>query len=76
MLSVAAHNSRATTCLNGLENGLKTLCFNEDDIATKTLFKSKLQGGMANYCTNKFKQLVEDNNFTGITFDMDLLNPF
>lgn len=62
--------------LDGYENGLKMLSFNEVDIETKSIFKSKLQGGMANYCTDKFKVLVEAHNLTGIKFDIDLISPF
>ncbi|WP_159820618.1 hypothetical protein [Colwellia sp. 20A7] len=62
--------------LDGFENGLKTLCFDEADTVTKTIFKSKLQGGMTNYCTDKLKHLVEKNDLSGVKFDTDLLDYF
>lgn len=62
--------------LDGFENGLKTLSFDESDMIIKTIFKSKLQGGMKNYCTDRFKKLVEKNDLTGIKFDTDLLDHF
>jgi hypothetical protein len=62
--------------LDGFENGLKTLSFDKSDTVIKTIFKSKLQGGMINFCTDRFKELVEKNNLTGIKFDTDLLDHF
>lgn len=62
--------------LDGFEDGLKTLVFTESDTVIKTVFKSKLQGGRTNYCTDRFKELVEKNNLTGVKFDTDLVDPF
>jgi len=62
--------------LDGFENGLSTLHFNEDDIVSKSIFKSKLEGAMAIFCTDYFKELVEKNRLNGVVFDTNLLDIF
>ncbi|WP_441004010.1 hypothetical protein [Pseudocolwellia agarivorans] len=62
--------------LDGYEDGLKSLVFDNDDISGKLLFKSKLQGGLSIYCTDDFKNILSDNKLCGLTFSSDLLSPF
>ncbi|SBS30483.1 hypothetical protein MSP8886_01827 [Marinomonas spartinae] len=62
--------------LDGFEDGLETLHFDEDDIEPRFLFKSQLQGCSVLYATDSFKQLYDENGLTGLRFDSDLLTPF
>lgn len=62
--------------LDGFEDGLKSLVFDNDDISEKLLFKSKLQGGLSIYCTDDFKKLLANNELSGLIFSSDLLSPF
>jgi hypothetical protein len=62
--------------LDGFEDGLKSLAFEADDIEKKLIFKSKLQGGFAIYCTDELRTLVTENDLSGITFNKDLLSLF
>ncbi len=62
--------------LDGFEDGIKNLVFDNDDINEKLLFKSKLQGGLSIYCTDDFKNLVANNELSGLIFSTDLLSPF
>lgn len=62
--------------LDGYEDGLKILAFDEQDIANKLVFKSKLQGGYSIFCNDSFKRLILDSELEGITFDPDLINIF
>ena len=47
-----------------------------DDVKNKPVFKSKLHGGSRLFCTDVFKQAVEDNGLTGLYIDEDLDNIF
>lgn len=62
--------------LDGFDDGLKSLVFDNKDISDKLLFKSKLQGGLSIYCTDNFKSIVADNNLSGLVFSADLVSPF
>ena len=62
--------------LDGFEDGLKSLVFDDEDINNKLIFKSKMQSGLSLYCTDDFKKLVNDNNLTGLVFNTDLLTYF
>lgn len=62
--------------LDGLDNGLKTLVFNQEDINTKLVFKSKRQGALKLYCTDEVKNIIELNGLKGVLFDRDLLTLF
>lgn len=62
--------------LDGFEDGLKSLVFDDEDISNKLIFKSKMQSGLSLYCTDDFKKLVNDNNLTGLVFNTDLLTYF
>lgn len=61
---------------DGYECGLETLVFNDTDISTKAIFKSKLEGCRALYATDRLKQRFEASDLNGIIFDDDLLNQF
>lgn len=56
--------------------GLETLFFDDEDVAGRFLFKSKLQGGSELYCSSSFKALCEEVGLKGLRFDEDLLSPF
>ncbi|MFU2510661.1 hypothetical protein [Pseudoalteromonas sp. ASV78] len=62
--------------LDGFEDGLKSLVFDENDIQKKSLYKSKLEGGNFVYCNELFFNAVKKNNLTGVTFYKDLLSTF
>ncbi|MCW1718320.1 hypothetical protein OIZ54_06080 [Pseudoalteromonas sp. A3] len=62
--------------LDGFEDGLKSLVFDDEGISNKLIFKSKMQSGLSLYCTDNFKKLVNDNNLTGLVFNTDLLACF
>ncbi|WP_193051168.1 hypothetical protein [Pseudoalteromonas undina] len=61
---------------DGFEDGLELLTFEKDDIQSKLLFKSKLEGAQKVYCTDEFKNIIHSNNLKGLVFDEDLLDPF
>lgn len=61
---------------DGFEDGLELLTFEQDDIQSKLLFKSKLEGAQKVYCTDEFKNIIHSNNLKGLVFDEDLLDPF
>lgn len=61
---------------DGFEDGLELLTFEQDDIESKLLFKSKLEGAQKVYCTDEFKNIIQSNNLKGLVFDEDLLDPF
>ncbi|AZN33976.1 hypothetical protein [Pseudoalteromonas sp. Xi13] len=61
---------------DGFEDGLELLSFEQDDIQSKLLFKSKLEGAQKVYCTDEFKNIIHSNNLKGLVFDEDLLDPF
>ena len=56
---------------------LPELGFNETDIKTKPLFKTKLKtSGVSIFCNDDFKAAVEENGLTGIKFNEDLHSIF
>ncbi|MGF1725253.1 hypothetical protein [Photobacterium nomapromontoriensis] len=69
-----------TTCvkkyLDGIEDGIDTLFFDDIDVAGRYLFKSKLQGCQALYATEHFKELCEQHLFKGLRYETDLLAIF
>lgn len=56
--------------------GLEKLAFDEEDISSRILFKSKRQGGSVLYCTSNFKGLCLEFDLKGLIFDEELLTPF
>lgn len=62
--------------LDGYDDGIKSLAFEEADVSQRFLFKSKLQGAHALYCSSVFKALYTELGLQGLRFDEDLLNPF
>nr|WP_086938773.1 hypothetical protein [Thaumasiovibrio occultus] len=60
----------------GMEIGILSLGFLEDELSDKTVFKSKKEGCLLLYCTEDFKTLVESHQLSGIHFDPDLLAIF
>lgn len=61
---------------DGFPNGLKTLVFDENDVAEKVIFKSALEGCNALFINDAFKNICETNALIGVWFDKDLLNIF
>ncbi|WP_417361818.1 hypothetical protein [Gallaecimonas pentaromativorans] len=61
--------------LNGIDDGLKTLFFDDADVQGRMVFKSE-QVGVTLYATESFKQAVEGAGLEGLRFDTDLLDPF
>lgn len=61
---------------DGFPNGLKSLVFDESDLADKTIFKSQLEGCRALFVTDTFKDICNAHHLTGGCFDEDLLNIF
>lgn len=64
--------------LDGEPDGVVSLVFDEADLANNSryVFRSKMQGCTILYATERFKQLIEEHNLTGIKFDSQLLNIF
>lgn len=62
--------------LDGYEDGIATLAFDESSITGKMVFKSQLEGGGRLYASAAFKALVEQRNLQGLRFDPELLDPF
>lgn len=62
--------------IDGIQDGLEKLVFDDSDIKEKIIFKSKLRGTSAMYCTDEFKKIYVENGLTGIRFDKDLLSIF
>lgn len=61
---------------DGFPMGLETLAFNDQDVADKAIFKSKLEGCKALFVNEQFKAICEKNQLSGVVFDEDLLNIF
>lgn len=61
---------------DGYECGLEQLAFIDDDVANKSVFKSKLYGYHALFATEAFKQMFDQSGFTGLNFDSDLAGMF
>ena len=62
--------------LDGYEDGIATLAFDEADIAGKMVFKSQLEAGARLYVSEAFKTLVEAHQLQGLRFDPELMDPF
>ncbi|HAS6253089.1 TPA: hypothetical protein RQL13_003592 [Vibrio vulnificus] len=62
--------------LDGIEDGLETLYFDEDDVQERLLFKSKMQGCQALYATEKFRDICAKYQLQGLRFEDDLLAVF
>ena len=62
--------------LDGIEDGLESLFFEEYDVSDRYLFKSKLQGCQALYATENFRELCEQNQLNGLRYESDLLAVF
>ncbi|EIO2324622.1 hypothetical protein QNE86_003384 [Vibrio vulnificus] len=62
--------------LDGIEDGLETLYFDEDDVRGRLLFKSKKQGCQALYATEKFRDICAKYQLHGLRFEDDLLAVF
>lgn len=56
-------------------NGLFSIVFNECDINGVEVFKSNIDFS-GYFCSQNFKRIVEENGLTGISFSIDLGNPF
>lgn len=65
-----------TQYVDGYEDGIATLAFEPDDIATKLVFKSRLAGAGLVFASHSFKELIEGHQLQGLRFDADLMNPF
>lgn len=61
--------------LNGIDDGLQTLVFDEHELEGHQVFKSEKVGAVL-YASQSFKDLVEANGLQGLRFDTDLLDPF
>lgn len=62
--------------LDGIEDGLETLYFDEDDVRDRLLFKSKMQGCQALYATEAFRDICAKHQLHGLRFEEDLLAIF
>jgi hypothetical protein len=61
---------------DGFESGLSSLAFIYDDVKTKCLFRSSIEGGNLIYCNETLFEAVNQNNYTGITFSKELIITF
>lgn len=62
--------------LDGYEDGLQSLAFDESDTQNRMVFKSKMEGCGALYASSAFKVLCERLGLEGLRFDTELLSPF
>ncbi len=62
--------------LDGYEDGLKSLAFNEADIKPRMVFKSKMEGCNRLYAPQKLKDCCEEFGLEGLRFDANLIDPF
>ena len=60
----------------GQEAGIKSLVFDEKDIADKLIFKTHYDSCMDLYCSDRFKLIVQDYKLAGITFSEKLVEDF
>lgn len=63
-----------TKFLDGFENGLSSLAFEDEDVQSKMLFKSKMNYCAHLYASSTFKELCEKSNLEGLEFGEDLIN--
>ncbi|WP_104398581.1 hypothetical protein [Vibrio penaeicida] len=61
--------------LNGIEDGYKTLVFDDEDASSKLIFKSNLVGPML-FVTEEFKSLCDESKLKGFRFEPNLLAVF
>ena len=60
----------------GQEAGIKSLVFDERDVADKLVFKTTYDSCMDLYCAERLKHIVEDYKLTGILFSEKLAEDF
>jgi len=60
----------------GQEAGIKSLVFDEKDIADKLIFKTTYDSCMDLYCTDRFRNIVQDYELKGVTFSEKLIENF
>jgi len=60
----------------GEEAGIKTLVFDETDVADKLVFKTIYDSCMNLYCSERFKNVVTDYALTGVVFSEKLVEDF
>ena len=60
----------------GEEVGLKTIMFDEEDVAKKTIFKTDLNSCMELYCGHRLKNIIEEYKLTGMIFSEKLVEDF
>lgn len=68
---------RADACrfdgTDGIQLGLNTLVF-QDSVAEHVIFKSRLQNAASLFCGERFKQVVESYELSGVVFDRSLID--
>ena len=52
-----------------------SVVFDESDVGYNSIFKSEVDYD-AYFCQNEFKNIVEENNLTGVNFSKDIGDPF
>lgn len=62
--------------VNGTDMGLDHLEFDENDLSQRFVFKFKMTGCNALFCTSSFKALCSEFRLEGLRFDKDLISPF
>lgn len=62
--------------IDGYENGISSLAFDEEDIKPKLVFKSLMAGAGLLFASQRFKELCERGGLEGLRFDADLMDPF
>jgi len=60
----------------GEEAGIKTLVFDDTDIADKLIFKTTYDSCMDLYCAERFKNILQDYKLTGVVFSEKLVEDF
>ncbi|WP_018692534.1 hypothetical protein [Algicola sagamiensis] len=65
-----------TKYIDGVDFGPETLAFDDADINNRFVFKSKFEGGLTLFATEKFKALCEKKGLEGLIFKEDLLDPY
>ncbi|CCN71473.1 hypothetical protein [Vibrio nigripulchritudo] len=61
---------------DGIDMGLESLAFDEDDTRDKCVFKSLIEGPNNLYCSSKFVQLCREFSLKGLRFDKELVEKF
>ncbi|EKA7356432.1 hypothetical protein [Vibrio vulnificus] len=60
----------------GCYAGLEQLVFCEDDVESKVLFKSTLEGPSSLFCTDRFVDMCKSQNLKGLNFTTELTSLF